>query len=156
GREIRVTACVTKIGPGRAVALYRGPIEDAAELVAQIGREIRRADPARPAGLSTRPARPDTAGPTWTGEDVEALLAAPGEAGAEDRRRAGDRARNPAASSAPLEAMNRTEGPGAKPLADYIAGLALLRAACPYAPGVELAAGGDGSLHVLASGVKGT
>ncbi len=126
GRSLPLAACIARIGPGRSIALYRGEQRDSADaMLPRIIEAIRAA--AQPA--PSKPVEPPPAPAA------------------------------PAPAAHPVPVADNTPAPAITPpkpqsvgdhLAGHIAGLKPLPAACPYAPGVELAVDAAGRVHVLA------
>lgn len=141
-RDVGVTACISKIGPGRSQTLYRGGADGPADEVLMRVVPLIRSMPAigdlQPSAPTPPPApEPAIAVPP-------SVPAAPSEP--EEFRQRDVQAAVPA-SVAGLA--------GTAPLALHLDGLKPLQSACPMAPGVELAADETGRLHLLARAAGG-
>jgi hypothetical protein len=130
GRRISVVACVSKIAPGRAFTVYRGPINGDADAVLESAlRLIRSPRTASPRGqVSFTP--PAT---------VSAAEAPPAPRVVPPA---------PQATRIPAPARAMPAAPGS--LAQHLEGLTALGFVCPYAPTVELAVDDAGAMHLLA------
>jgi hypothetical protein len=131
-RAVSVTACISRIGGARTVSLHRGPLASDADTALRRLVPLMRSAP-KP---NLAPGAMRSVLPIARTSELDAIPVAPAVAGAPVSRL------GHAGSSRPGGVLAE--------LAGYIHGLTSLRAACPYAPHVELAADPAGELHLLA------
>ena len=122
GHGLPMTACVPRISAGRVVTLFRGPSAGAPEAVL---RDLIERVRSAPQASATPP-------PAMVREPVS------------------DMSPNHTAAIAPKPSTPSAERPSM--LTGLLPGLLPMRARCPFEPGVELAADGQGRLHLLAEG----
>ncbi|MCC6660135.1 MAG: hypothetical protein IT437_04535 [Phycisphaerales bacterium] len=130
GHGLPMTACVPQINAGRVVTVFRGSSAGAPEAVlADLLRHITAAPP----GGSATP----VASPAFVREPAGGVPAAVPTA---------------ATPEMPTTPMIHAAPDSVPALAGLLPGLVALRARCPFEPGIELAADGQGGLHLLAQG----
>lgn len=140
GRQVDVSACVAKIGPGRSTMLFRGPLTlDAISILERLIPTVRAHKVELAASLH-----------------ADAPAAATAAAATPQRDQAAPVSRLGHASTTPDQVLHPAQpvpvGPGPGALASHIPGLAPIEAVCPYAPQVQLATDHAGMLHLLALG----
>lgn len=148
GRDIDGSARVPKIGAGSATPYFRGEwVEGIAKAVELIGSGSRPTIP-EPSGSVHAVLRRADAG---VAVEVKSAPVTPApEVGVPCEGLGGARATG--AGSQVLAGGERANaGDAVRPARPIPAGLTVLDVACPYAPGVQFAMGGQGSLHLVGS-----